>query len=123
MSEREELRPRIMKIVIFQCTRIVFVYGNRTKFLLMDHPSLTKTSGYLFPSGLFFFYLSLLISGLVKVKQVLARKTSEKGLIVWGIAKRTLCKLLHTDPQVPEVSIKKEEPPMRKEVIQSFWLA
>lgn len=93
----------------------------------MDNPSLTKTSGHLFPAGLFFsllFYLALLILGLVKVKQVLAMKTSEKGLIVWGIAKRTLCKLLHTDPQVREVSIKREEPPMRQEVIQYFsgWL-
>lgn len=93
----------------------------------MDNPSLTKTSGHLFPAGLFFsllFYLALLILGLVKVKQVLAMKTSEKGLMVWGIAKRTLCKLLHTDPQVHEVSIKREEPPMREEVIQYFsgWL-
>ena len=98
-----------------------YVDDNKTEFLLMDHPSLTKTSGHFFPFGLFFsllFYLALLILGLVKVKQALAMETSEKGFMVWGTAKRTLHKLLYTDSQVPEVSIKREEPPMRQEVIQ-----
>lgn len=89
----------------------------------MNHPSLTKTSGHLFPSdcfSLYFFYLLLLILGLVKVKQVLAMKTGEKLSVVSCTAKRTLYKLLHTDPQVPEVSIKREEPP-RRQVIQSLF--
>lgn len=44
--------------------------------------------------------------------------------MVWGTAKRTLHKLLHTDPQVPGVSMKREDPPVRLEVIQSVsgWL-
>lgn len=101
---------------------IFHVYGKKPEFLLMNHPSLIKTSGHLFPSRLFFFfYLLLLILGLVKVKQVLAMKTSEKIAMVWCLAKRTLCKLLHTDLQVPEISIKREEPPMRQEVIQSLF--
>lgn len=102
----------------------MFVATKQNSFV-MDHPNLTKTSGHLFPSGLLFslFYLALHILGLVKVKQVLAKKTSEKGLMVWGSAKRTLSKLFHIDPQVPAVSSKREKPPPRQ-VIQSFsgWL-
>lgn len=105
----------------------MFVATKQNSFV-MDHPNLTKTSGHLFPSGLFFlfyffFNLALLILGLVKVKQVLAKKTSEKGLMVWGSAKRTLSKLFHIDPQVPEFSSNRQKPPMGQ-VIQSFsgWL-
>lgn len=99
----------------------MFVATKQNSFA-MDHPSLTKTSGHLFPSGpflSFFLYLALHILGLVKVKRVLAEKTSEKGLMVWGSAKRTLSKLFHIDPQVPGVSSKRGKPPMR-EVIQYF---
>lgn len=111
---------------VFQCTRTVFMFvAKKQNSFVMDHHNLTKTSGHLFPSGPFFFflYLALHILGLAKVKQVLAKKTSEKGLMVWGSAKRTLSKLFHTDPQVPEISSKREKPPMRQE-IQSFsgWL-
>lgn len=67
----------------------------------MDHTSLNKTSCLLFPSGLVFsilLYLALLTLGLVKGKQALAMKASEKGLMVWGTAKKTLCMLFHIDP-------------------------
>lgn len=47
----------------------------------------------------FLFYLVLLILGLAKVKQVLAKKSSGKGLMVWGTAKRTLCKLSPLTPK------------------------
>lgn len=94
------------------------VYGNKTELFLMDRASLNKTSCLLFPSGPVFsllLHLALLILGLVKGKKVLAMKTDEKGLMVWGTAKKTLCTLFHIDPQVPEVFIKREEPPMRWE--------
>lgn len=45
---------------------------------------------------------------LVKVKQEVAVKTDGVYSLVWGLAKRTLNKLLHVDPEVSVILIKGE---------------
>lgn len=105
----------------------LYICGNKTEFFCNGSSQPHQNIWSSFPIWtlffFFFFYLAFHILRLVKVKQVLAKKTSEKGLMVWGSAKGRTSKLFHIDPQVPEISSKREEPPMTQ-VIQSFsgWL-
>lgn len=106
---------------------IFCICGNKRELFLRDPPTLTKTSGHISLSELFLFFpfvfnFALLILDLEKVKQAMAMKVSGKQSMVWVTAKRTLCKLPHTDLQVPGVSIKRSSCETRCNPI-FFWLA